>query len=85
MGLGFIKINLEFVMLYSLIASLVCNLFLVLSLLYLWRKKPGTAIAPTLTKDANQLLSDLLNRGSVVITQVVDPNDVFLYSPRDRQ
>jgi len=69
---------------YSLLVSLFLNLCLVVISFILWRKKPGTAQAPSLTIDANQLLSDLLKGGSVVITQVVNPEDIFLYSPKDR-
>jgi len=71
-------------MMYGLAISLFLNVSLLLALFILWRKKPGKADAPSLTKDANQLLSDLLKGGSVVITQVVNPDDIFLYSPKDR-
>ena len=52
-------------------------LFLVL--LYRKSKKPPIQI----TKDANQLLSELLTGGAVVTVQVVNPAEVFTWSPKD--
>ena len=36
------------------------------------------------TRDASELLSKLLSGGAVVVTQIIDPNDILLHSPRDR-
>lgn len=48
--------------------------------LFLFLKKPKQK---QLTQDANQLLSDLMRGGAVVITQIAKPEEIFLYSPRD--
>ena len=38
---------------------------------------------PELTKDANQLLSELLSGGAVVTVQIANRSDVFQWSPKD--
>ena len=38
---------------------------------------------PQLTKDASKLLADLLSGGAVVVTNIIDPKSVFLWSPKD--
>lgn len=74
-------------MMYSLLAlSLVCNAVLLVAGIFLYlRGRPGRAEKPELTRDASQLLSDLMKGGAVVVTQVIDPSSIFLYSPRDSQ
>lgn len=36
------------------------------------------------TQDATELLAELMSGGAVVVTQVIDPSSMFMYSPRDR-
>lgn len=70
-------------MIYGLAISLVCN---VLFLVWIFRlRKPGKAAKPELTMDATQLLSDLMRGGSVVVAEVINPSDIFLYSPKDQK
>ena len=70
-------------MIYGLITSLVLNLF---GLFLIYRlRKPGKAAKPELTMDATQLLSDLMRGGSVVVAEVINPSDIFLYSPKDQK
>lgn len=70
-------------MMYGLVFSLVCNALL---LVYVWRlRRPGKAAQPQLTKDASQLAADLLSGGAIIVTQVIDPSSIFLYSPKDSQ
>jgi hypothetical protein len=70
-------------MIYGLAISLVCN---VLCLVWILRlRKPGKAAKPELTMDATQLLSDLMRGGSVVVAEVINPSDIFLYSPKDQK
>lgn len=38
---------------------------------------------PELTKDANQLLGELLQGGAVAVVQVANPSEIFMYSPKD--
>ena len=57
-----------------LITNLICIFFL-------FRKSKKPEI--TLTKDANELLSELLTGGAVVTVAVTNPSDVFQWSPRD--
>jgi hypothetical protein len=70
-------------MIYGLILSLVCNVIFLVWILRL--RRPGKAAKPELTKDATELLSDLMGGGSVIVTQVINPSDIFLYSPKDSQ
>ena len=66
-----------------LYVSCFLNIVLVSLLLYIrFRKKPPQK-KTELTKDASQLLSELMARGAVVVTQVIDPSAMFLYSPKD--
>lgn len=69
---------------YSLISlSLVCNVVL---LVWVYRlTRPGKAKQPELTKDASQLLADMLKGGAITVTQIIDPSSIFLYSPKDSQ
>lgn len=38
-----------------------------------------------LSTDATELLSQLVKGGAVVVTQVIDPAQVFMYSPKDKR
>lgn len=70
-------------MMYGFILSMVCN---VLCLVWIFRlRRPGKAAKPELTIDATQLLSDLMRGGSVVVAEVINPSDIFLYSPKDQK
>ena len=39
---------------------------------------------PALTKDASELLKDMLNGGAIAVVKVIDPSSIFLWSPKDR-
>jgi hypothetical protein len=70
----------------SLLAvSLVCNVVLLVLAVWFWFRRPGKAEGPRLDTNATELLSRLMADGAVVVTQVVDPSSIFLYSPRDNQ
>jgi hypothetical protein len=71
-------------MIYLIVSGLL-NIVLVSWVLYLrFRKKPPEP-KKELTKDATELLSELMSRGAVIVTQVVDPSSMFMYSPKDSQ
>jgi hypothetical protein len=40
---------------------------------------------PALTKDASDLLTDLVRGGAVAVVKVIDPSAMFLWSPRDKE
>lgn len=68
-------------MLYLIVVCAILFITNIISLYFVFRFKKTKN--RQLTTDANQLLSNLLNRGSVVITQIADPTEMFLYSPKD--
>jgi len=37
-----------------------------------------------LTTEAHELLSELMKGGAVIVTQVIDKNELFLWSPKGR-
>jgi hypothetical protein len=57
----------------------VLCLFEAVYIAYLLRRKSRSKPDTT----ASELLSQLLRGGAVVVTQVVNPADLFLWSPRD--
>ena len=65
-------------MLYVLLAANLMATSLVCFLLI--RKKKQEK--PTLTADANELLTQLLKGGAVAVVRVVDPSAIFLWSPK---
>ena len=62
----------------TLSASVLLNAVLAFFLL---RRKPPEK---QLTKDANELLAELMKGSAVIVTQVTDPDYLFTFSPRDR-
>jgi len=76
-------------MFYSYLLLGVCLLNpLAICFFVLWYKlktrKPDPTEKP-LTTTATELLNQLNRGGAVVITQVVDPSQIFMYSPKDRR
>ena len=63
-----------------LIASVLINILLAFLYALSFRKKP---VERVLTVDATRLLGELSNGGAVIVTQVLDPNYIFNYSPKD--
>lgn len=72
----------DFVMI-DLLTALCAGLVLsnLLTLYYLRKKETTQKVE--LTKDANVLLAELLQGGAVVTVQVVNPAEIFVYSPKD--
>jgi hypothetical protein len=40
---------------------------------------------PVPDETATELMRDLLNGGAVAVVRVIDPQSIFLYSPKDRR
>jgi hypothetical protein len=67
-------------MIYGLITLSCLNVFL---LVYVWRlRKSRKTAKPQLTQDASQLMASLLNGGAVSVVKIIDPDSIFLHSPR---
>lgn len=65
--------------LIALCAVLGISNILTLFLYFKKKNKPQE----TLTKDADQLLAELLNGGAVCTVQIANPSEMFQWSPRD--
>lgn len=52
-------------------------------LLIAYFKIKKTKVEQSITKDANQLLKDLMSGGAVAVVQVVDPKSMYMWSPKD--
>jgi len=74
-------------MYYVLYALIACNPLSIL-FCYLWIKEKSKPLPPPpekpLSTTATELLDQLNRGGAVIITQVVDPAKMFMYSPRDK-
>ncbi len=60
---------------------------IILAILLVWalrRLRTKTKKTPENTRDASELLAYLLSGGAVVVTQIINPDDILLHSPRDR-
>lgn len=73
----------------ALLPSVMCG---VLAYLLFQEKNKSEALKSELnakeselSTDATELLSQLVKGGAVVVTQVIDPAQVFMYSPKDKR
>lgn len=61
----------------------VCSILLNI---FLYRKTKRKQQSPGMTEDATALLARLMsNQRTVVVVDVIDPSDIFYYSPKDRK
>lgn len=70
-------------MVWYLVLSCGLNIVAAILVAYLFFRLKSLKKKPELTKDATKLLSELMRSGAVVVTQVIDPGQLFMYSPRD--
>jgi len=61
----------------------IIGILLISNIVFIYFLKKKSSEKPELTKDANQLLSELLSGGAVVTVQIANRSDVFQWSPKD--
>lgn len=61
--------------------SLLLNIFFI----FYFRKKLSKFRNRPHSKEATELLQDLIAGGAVAVVRIIDPKSIFLWSPKDKE